>query len=179
MESVRVMFIGDSCCGKSSIAYYYSTGEVLKNCDPTITEQYFREIDVNGIKYEVDVIDAIGWTAQKGLLAKLDFDLIVLLYSMNSKKSFDYIVEKKKELDSIVSRNTKVIVCGNKKDLKEDSVESYVHNTLLQMNAKHYEVSCLQSEENLNDIRHMVDDNVQVINRNKAQEQQSFKCTLL
>ena len=77
IQNLKIVFLGDSGCGKSSILNHYISGSFNPSQDATIGASYYnRHIEQKGITYRLNFWDTAGQER---------FDSISSLYCRNSQ----------------------------------------------------------------------------------------------
>jgi len=137
MNSLKVVVLGASGVGKTSLTTRFVNGEFVENYDPTIEDLYRKVIETNkGDNYCLEIMDISGterFLAMRDLYIR-NAQAFILVYSITSRVSLlelenikNLIIQiKEKPLSSIP-----IAVLGNKCDLEEHrSVSSEEVETL-------------------------------------------------
>ena len=118
----KLIIIGDSAVGKTSITYRATTGVFSDKCAPTIGYEYFNFL----VKYKSKIIkleiwDTCGQEAYRSLIKTFfnNTSLAVIVYAINSRDSFDSIEEWIRTLRNLCSPKIRIFLIGNKNDIKE------------------------------------------------------------
>jgi Rab family protein len=122
---MKVVFLGDSGVGKTSIVAKYVSGTLPERINPTIGAAFLTKvIDFEEQKLELLIWDTAGQEVYRGLapmyyrssaIAIVVFDVT----STDSYNSVDYWIQ---ELKANVEESIVICVCGNKIDLEENRV---------------------------------------------------------
>ena len=118
----KLIIIGNSAVGKTSITYRATTGVFSDKCAPTIGYEYFNFL----VKYQSKIIkleiwDTCGQEAYRSLIKTFfnNTSLAVIVYVVNNRDSFDSIEEWIRTLRSLCSPKIRIFLIGNKNDIKE------------------------------------------------------------
>ncbi|KAF2071634.1 hypothetical protein CYY_007060 [Polysphondylium violaceum] len=125
MNNLKVVVLGASGVGKTSLTTRFVNGEFVENYDPTIEDLYRKVIETNkGENYMMEIMDISGterFLAMRDLYIR-NAQAFILVYSITSRVSLlelenikNLIVQvKEKPLSTIP-----IAVLGNKCDLEE------------------------------------------------------------
>lgn len=122
----RIVFIGDSGVGKTSLIYYAKNGTADCNAISTIACGITRiesECDGNTIKYQY--WDTAGQDTFRNIVPMYfkGADAAILVYAVNDKDSFDHLNDWLKLLIESTKPDIPVLVVGNKIDLDNKNVD--------------------------------------------------------
>ena len=123
-KEVKVVLLGESGVGKTSILFQFCNGKFNQNCESSISAQYFsKTINLPCINKSIKFClwDTSG-VEQYRSLAKIfykDATIIILIYDITSKKSFNEM--KDFWYNSVKSNQSKdgqiISIVANKSDL--------------------------------------------------------------
>ena len=118
-EKIKVLFLGESGVGKSSLIDRYFNDKFNENIMSTSsTSSTTKKIKNNGNEYNFDIFDTPGWKDLRDLTKTImkDVKIAILVYDITIKSSF---LELQYWLDLILESypNTFLILVGNKHDL--------------------------------------------------------------
>jgi len=118
-EKIKVLFLGESGVGKSSLIDRYFNDKFNEKIMPTSsTSSTIKKIKNNGNEYNFDIFDTPGWKDLRDLTKTImkDVKIAILVYDITVKSSF---LELQYWLDLILESypNTFLILVGNKHDL--------------------------------------------------------------
>ena len=118
----KLIIIGNSAVGKTSITYRATTGVFSEKCAPTIGYEFFNFL----VKYKSKIIkleiwDTCGQEAYRSLIKTFfnNTSLAVIVYAINNRDSFDSIEEWIRTLRNLCSPDIRIFLIGNKNDIKE------------------------------------------------------------
>ena len=122
-DVLKVVLIGESGTGKTSIIQRFSYNLFDSNCASSISSQYIsKTIDLKDINQSLkfDIWDTAGQEKYRSM-AKLfykDAKIILFVYDITSKKTFDALINFwYEELRNNLTENPIYAVVGNKNDL--------------------------------------------------------------
>ena len=118
-SNIKVLFLGESGVGKSSLIVRYFDDKFEENIIPTKTTSFLtKKINNGGKEYNFDIYDTPGAQNLRPLtkIFMKDVKIIALVYDITVKSSF---LELQYWLDLILENypNTFLILVGNKHDL--------------------------------------------------------------
>ena len=123
LEDVKVVLIGESGVGKTSIIKQFTNHTFEQNCAPSLSSQFTSKvINISDIKKDIrfDLWDTAGQEKYRSL-AKIfykDARIIIFVYEITNRKSFDSLQQywyQQVNLNSI--GNAIFALVGNKNDL--------------------------------------------------------------
>ncbi|XP_021348787.1 GTP-binding protein Rheb homolog [Mizuhopecten yessoensis] len=118
----KIALMGFRSVGKSSVTIQYVENHFVDSYDPTIENTFQKNHKINGQDYVLDVVDTAGQD-EYSILPQTYFmsvDGYILVYSVNSRKSFDVVkIIHDKLLDMKGNIKVPVILVGNKRDVAE------------------------------------------------------------
>lgn len=119
----KLLILGFRSVGKSSLAIQYAEGHFVDAYEPTIENTFSKMERIRGQEYALTVVDTAGQD-EYSLFSQyyaVDVHGYILVYSINSRRSFEVIkVIHEKLLDMTGNNNVPLVVVGNKTDLHMD-----------------------------------------------------------
>jgi len=119
----KIIIVGNSGVGKTSISYRIKTGEFNAVSQPTLGFDYLSFY----IKYKnkilkLEVWDTCGQEAYRSLIKSFfaNSSLAIIVYAIDDLNSFNSIEEWVRQCKNECSPETKFFLIGNKADLDED-----------------------------------------------------------
>ena len=119
----KIIIIGDSGVGKTCLTFRATSGEFREKIPPTVGFEYFPFI----VKYQnkilkLEIWDTCGKEAYRSLIKSFfnNSSLAIIVYAVNSKKSFTSIDEWIRQCRNLCSPNTKFFLIGNKNDVESE-----------------------------------------------------------
>ena len=119
-HAFKIIVIGDSGAGKTSITCKMTSGNFYEQPTPTVGFELFPFL----IKYKNKIIkleiwDTCGQEIYRSLIKSFftNSSMAIMAYSIDKRKSFESIGEWIRECRNYCSPNTRFILIGNKKDL--------------------------------------------------------------
>lgn len=119
----KLVMVGDGACGKTSLLYVFTKDEMPTSYVPTIFDNYVADMEVeNGKQVELALFDTAGQEEydQLRILMYPDADVVVICYSIDSPDSLMNVLEKWAPEVKHFCPGVPVILCGNKKDLRNN-----------------------------------------------------------
>ena len=119
---IRLMLIGDSNVGKTSIIKRYCNNQFSPSYISTVGIDFeTKYLRLNGKTINLQIWDTAGQERYK-VLAKNYFknsDGFIIVYDITDKKSFNNVVNWITQIKDSASENVKCVLLGNKCDLEE------------------------------------------------------------
>jgi small GTP-binding protein len=119
----KLIIIGDSSVGKTSLTHRATSGVFKVKNLPTIGFEFFPFI----VKYKDTIIkleiwDTCGQETYRSLIKSYfsNSSLAIIVYAINNRKSFNSIEEWIRQCKSLCSPETKFFLIGNKNDVDDD-----------------------------------------------------------
>ena len=119
----KLIIIGDSSVGKTSLTHRAINGVFRNQNLPTIGFEFFPFI----VKYKDTIIkleiwDTCGQEAYRSLIKSYfsNSSLAIIVYAINNRKSFNSIEEWIRQCKSLCSPETKFFLIGNKNDVDDN-----------------------------------------------------------
>jgi small GTP-binding protein len=137
-NSVKVIFIGDSGVGKTSLMNAL-LGNTINTAHLPTTGPEFRplKLEVNGHQLFLEMWDTAGQESYRAITRMFfrNADIVILCYSVGSRDSFRNI-EVWKEMMSDEADNAIIILVGAKKDLRNEKTDPSIQITLTEVSEK-------------------------------------------
>ena len=119
----KIIVIGDSGVGKTCLTNRAISGEFKEKLAATIGFEYFPFV----VKYDnkvlkLEIWDTCGMESYRSLIKSFfnNSSLAIIVYAVDSKKSFNSIDEWIRQCRSLCSPETRFFLIGNKNDIDED-----------------------------------------------------------
>lgn len=119
----KVIVIGDSGVGKTSVTYRATKREFLEKISPTLGFEYFPFV----LKYKEKVIkleiwDTCGQESYRSLIKSFftNSSLAIIVYSIDDLKTFNSVDEWIRQCKTLCSPETKFVLIGNKADVEDE-----------------------------------------------------------
>ena len=128
LTSIKLVLLGDSGVGKTSIVSQYVSGKCSDSVKPTIGAAFVtKEFNMDGRQIELLIWDTAGQEVYRGLAPMYYRSALIaiIVYDVTRAQSFDSVNYWIKELKTNVDGNIIILVCGNKTDLEESRVVEY------------------------------------------------------
>ena len=119
-EKIKLMVLGDSNVGKSSILTKYCKNKFLSKYVTTIGIDFqIKYLNINKKKIKVQIWDTAGQERYR-VVTKNYFNSsngFVIIYDITNRVSFNNINNWMEQIESLVGKDVKCILFGNKNDL--------------------------------------------------------------
>ncbi len=133
----KIVLIGDSGCGKSSLLLRFADDNFTDSYISTIGVDFrFRTIEIDGKTIKLQIWDTAGQERFRTITSAYyrGADGIIMVYDVTSMETFDHVEEWLKEVDRYASETTSKLIVGNKADLvnekkvSADIAEEFANN---------------------------------------------------
>ena len=124
-KAIKIVLLGDSGVGKTSIVTRYVSGTLLENVKPTVGAAFVtKDIVVGKNNFELLIWDTAGQEVYRGLapIYYRNARIAVIVFDVAMSSSFESVHYWIDELKTNVSENVIILVCANKIDLEERRV---------------------------------------------------------
>ena len=156
-NSIKVIFLGDTNVGKTSIIKRLKNNSFNYNEKSTLSIQYYNLIiKIKDFILKIKIWDTAGLEKYNSILSNYCkfTDVVIFVYSIDNQESFNHIPDWIKEFEdknTIDKSNQIKILIGNKKDLEderkityEEGIDFYKNNGFIYFT----EISCKEEENN-------------------------------
>jgi Rab family protein len=122
LNSIKLVLLGDSGVGKTSIVTQYVSGNAPEDVNPTIGAAFVtKEMSIDGQNLELLIWDTAGQEVYRGLAPMYYRSALIAIIVFDvtnaaTHGSVDYWI---KELQANVEETIVILVCGNKIDLED------------------------------------------------------------
>ena len=140
LTSIKLVLLGDSGVGKTSIVSQYVSGKCSDSVKPTIGAAFVtKELTIGGQQIELLIWDTAGQEVYRGLAPMYYRSALIaiIVYDVSSAASFKSVEYWVNELRENTEEKIVIVICGNKIDIEERQVEqpyanemAEKHNTL-------------------------------------------------
>ncbi|KAI5149404.1 Ras-like protein gene family, member A [Enteropsectra breve] len=130
VPQIKVVFLGESKCGKTSIINRHLRGAKPSTHKPTIFENYSHVVEVDGKQVHMHICDTGGHSDYERLkkMSYLDANLFVLCIDYSRAKGLE---EAEQTLPEIKATGCPVLLCLTKTDkgkkISKEAVQSFVN----------------------------------------------------
>ena len=125
--SVKLVLLGDSGVGKTSIATQYISGKAPQSVKPTIGAAFVtKSVVVDGQPIELLIWDTAGQEVYRGLAPMYYRSALIaiIVFDITRQQSYESVSYWINELKANADSRTVIVVCANKIDLEDQrSVE--------------------------------------------------------
>ena len=144
---IKIIIIGDSGVGKSSLLRSYCDQSFDKNFYSTIGIDFkIKNTNINNKNIRLQIWDTAGQERFRSINTSYyrGADIILLVFDLTKRSSFDNLNKWKLEIEKVlVERNYKLIIIGNKSDIENQTVigENEIKSYIQSMNCIYFETS--------------------------------------
>lgn len=127
-KSRKIAIMGFRSVGKSSLTIQFVENQFVDSYDPTIENTFHKAVKLKGQEYHLKLVDTAGQDEYSIFPQSYSMDIhgYVLVYSINSAKSFEVVrALYEKLLDMTGKVHVPIVLVGNKVDLRVERVVSY------------------------------------------------------
>ena len=120
--SVKLVLLGDSGVGKTSIATQYISGKAPQSVKPTIGAAFVtKSIVVDNQPVELLIWDTAGQEVYRGLAPMYYRSALIaiVVYDITRQQSYESVSYWINELKANADSRTVIVVCANKTDLED------------------------------------------------------------
>ncbi|CAG9314908.1 unnamed protein product [Blepharisma stoltei] len=120
--NVKVVLLGDSGVGKSSVLLRFVDNYFKQDSSPTIGISSLKKtLHVNDTHIHFDIWDTAGQERYRSLTSMYcrDANAVILVYDITSRNSFNGLKAWYCGLKEIIKNSTIIAIAGNKEDLVE------------------------------------------------------------
>ncbi|KAH0788774.1 small GTP-binding protein [Histomonas meleagridis] len=124
-NAVKLVLLGDSGVGKTSIVSKYVSGTFQENVNPTIGAAFVtKDVNIEGQQLELLIWDTAGQEVYRGLAPMYYRSALIaiIVFDVTKAESYDSVSYWIKELNTNVEDEIVIIICGNKIDLEDSRV---------------------------------------------------------
>ena len=140
--NIKIVLIGDSNVGKTTLLYKYLNDENTEDIIPTLgLENKVKTTQIKGIKTKIQLWDTVGQEKFNSLTQNIftNTDGILIIFDLTNKESFNNIQKWISKSDNKI----KIIIVGNKSDLVDNRTVTKEEIKLITKKYKYLEFSYL------------------------------------
>ena len=148
--NIKLILVGDSNVGKSALLLNYTENYFPEELSSTIgLDNKVKTIKIRELTTKLQIWDTAGQekfsSLTKGFFRNTDG--ILLVFDLTNKDSFNNIKNRIKEIENNSDHNTKILLVGNKSDLKDSIVvtNDEIENLCKTKKIQYIEVSVKES----------------------------------
>ena len=122
---LKVVIVGDSGVGKSNLIKRFTVNEFLPNSQATVGVEFLsKSYKINDKIFKIEMWDTAGQERYKSITSAYYKGAkgALLVYDVTSAQSFENIDKWYNEIKEKTNKDIKLILIGNKIDLKESKV---------------------------------------------------------
>mmetsp|Transcript_4528 Transcript_4528/g.10014 ORF Transcript_4528/g.10014 Transcript_4528/m.10014 type:complete len:247 (+) Transcript_4528:185-925(+) len=122
---VRLLMVGDSSCGKTSLVLRFDQNVFSTKFVTTIGVDYRdKMVKIEGAPMRLQLWDTAGQERFRSLTSNFfgRADGFVLCYDISNRPSFDHVIGWMRDIKTRAPPDCDIVLCGNKSDLEADRV---------------------------------------------------------
>jgi len=122
---VRLLMVGDSSCGKTSLVLRFDQNVFSTKFVTTIGVDYRdKMVKIEGAMMRLQLWDTAGQERFRSLTSNFfgRADGFVLCYDISNRPSFDHVIGWMRDIKTRAPPDCDIVLCGNKSDLDNDRV---------------------------------------------------------
>jgi Rab family protein len=122
LKAIKIVLLGDSGVGKTSIVTQYVSGTLPESVSPTIGAAFVtKPVSIEGQNLDLLIWDTAGQEVYRGLAPMYYRSAViaVIVFDVTKQESYDSVSYWIRELQTNVVDDIVILVCGNKSDLDE------------------------------------------------------------
>mmetsp|Transcript_13870 Transcript_13870/g.39486 ORF Transcript_13870/g.39486 Transcript_13870/m.39486 type:complete len:261 (+) Transcript_13870:229-1011(+) len=125
---VRLLMVGDSSCGKTSLVLRFDQNVFSTKFVTTIGVDYRdKMVKIEGAPMRLQLWDTAGQERFRSLTSNFfgRADGFVLTYDISNRPSFDHVIGWMRDIKTRAPPDCDIVLCGNKSDLDNDRVVTH------------------------------------------------------
>lgn len=125
---VRLLMVGDSSCGKTSLVLRFDQNVFSTKFVTTIGVDYRdKMVKIEEAPMRLQLWDTAGQERFRSLTSNFfgRADGFVLCYDLSNRPSFDHVIGWMRDIQTRAPPDCDIVLCGNKSDLEHDRVVTY------------------------------------------------------
>mmetsp|Transcript_14139 Transcript_14139/g.30830 ORF Transcript_14139/g.30830 Transcript_14139/m.30830 type:complete len:233 (-) Transcript_14139:174-872(-) len=125
---VRLLMVGDSACGKTSLVLRFDQNVFSTKFVTTIGVDYRdKMVKIEGAAMRLQLWDTAGQERFRSLTSNFfgRADGFVLTYDISNRPSFDHVIGWMRDIKTRAPPDCDIVLCGNKSDLDNDRVVTF------------------------------------------------------
>lgn len=148
---VRLLMVGDSACGKTSLVLRFDQNVFSTKFVTTIGVDYRdKTMKIEGAPMRLQLWDTAGQERFRSLTSNFfgRADGFVLCYDISNRPSFDHVIGWMRDIKTRAPPDCDIVLCGNKSDLENDRVVQQDEGKALaeEYNVQFFETSALTGQ---------------------------------
>lgn len=180
----KIVLVGDTNVGKSSIAIRFAQNRFFENTEPTIGAAFLtKKIRYNETDYVLNLWDTAGQEKYNSLIPMYyrNANAAIIVYDVTNEQSLNSASRWLNELNTIVP-DIFILLVGNKCDLENQIHQTNINDYVNKNNIKHLEVSA-KTNHNINEMFELIlpnlvinDENAPLVHQMEKLDEHDNKC---
>lgn len=156
-RDIKVVFVGESSVGKTSIINVANTGETESNLCPTVGACFVvNKYEINNVQIKINIWDTAGQERYRSLAPMYyrDISIAMVVYSIDNRSSFVSIDKWIEGIRNEVDHKPEIYLLGNKSDLQDNRKVSFIEGKekANEIGARFLEVSAKENQKQILDL---------------------------
>ena len=145
-NSIKIVFLGDSGVGKTTIVSKFVAGTLPEMSQPTVGAAFStKDYTLNGKEYRLLIWDTAGQELYRGLAPMYYRNALIAIiaFDLSSEKTFQSVSYWINELHENSEEDVSIIICGNKCDLENKMDNGEIENFAQENNCLYCKTSAV------------------------------------
>ncbi|CAI5453697.1 unnamed protein product [Caenorhabditis angaria] len=148
-NKLKLVVVGDSFCGKTSLLFAYTKKQFLDNYNTTVFDNWSVTVDIDQRSYDVNLFDTAGQEDYEHIrcLSYPHTNVFIICFSLIDRKSLESCRSTwMPEIRKYAGENVPVLLVGTKSDLMEDYSSNPKHEIVTEDQARKManEIGCIK-----------------------------------
>ncbi|MES1918668.1 hypothetical protein MHBO_000603, partial [Bonamia ostreae] len=151
-EKYKIIFLGESGAGKTSVIRRVSTGQFVDNVQTTMGIDFqIKKVQKEDYTFLLQIWDTAGQERFKSLVSSYirGSNIIAIVYDVTSRDSFESVEMWIEEIKKGTDKRPELWLIGNKVDVKSREVETEEGRNKAKTNKMHFIETSAKTGENI------------------------------
>ena len=139
--AIKLVMLGESGVGKTSVITRYTTGSFPETSKPTIGAAFLtKEVKLHDTNYDLMIWDTAGQEEYRGLAPMYyrNASVAIVMFDITSQNTFDAVDYWIKDLKDNAGPDINIVLCANKIDKEATAKERVNEATILDYSQSHH-----------------------------------------
>ncbi|CAF1002441.1 unnamed protein product [Adineta steineri] len=164
----KIIVLGSGGVGKSAITIQFVKSFFFSDYDPTIEDSYVKQCLIDNQIAQLEILDSAGQEEFKPMRDQYVRvgEGFLLVFSLTDRRSLEECYKLHRDILRIKETdNVPILLIGNKLDIRQNGMDTYVHAAATNMHIPYFETSA-RTRHNIDEIFIEL---VRLIRKNKCQ----------
>lgn len=158
LKKYKVLIIGNSCAGKTSILHRHVDGKFIEDVPGTIGVDYRANTYIrDGHRYDLQIWDTAGQERFRNVTRAYyrDANAALLVFDLNNQESFEAVADWHKQLLDQTGKTSDelvIILIGNKSDLEHTVTMSDIQSLASHLKISTYIQTSAKKGDRVNEV---------------------------